>query len=262
MNDDRYAQYGAVTGIVFAVLIVIGFLIVTPTPPDLNAPSDEWPEYYGDNQGAIRAGLVLVTIGWFFFIWFLGTVASTLRIAAGTPRLPSIAFAGGILTAASFFIAIMAAGVATLHPETRSPELTRTLNDVAVMAGLPAIAGATAFFGAIALVIYRSESAFPAWLGWLSAVAAAVQPLAFGIVFTDEGAFAGDGVLGLFIPLAVSLITVVALSALLTAWARDAARPGGTGITDRIRGGVTGAVTGAAAGVRGDRTTTQRPPGT
>jgi hypothetical protein len=52
---------------------------------------------------------------------------------------------------------------------------------------------------------------------------------------------------------------VVALSALLTAWAREAARPGEIGFTDRIRGGVTGAVTGAAAGVRGERTTTQRP---
>jgi hypothetical protein len=260
MNDDRYAQYGAVTGIVFVVLIVIGFLIVTPTPPDLNAASDEWPRYFSEEQGAIRAGLVLVTIGWFFFIWFLGTVASTLRIAAGTPRLPSIAFAGGILTAGSLFMAITALAVATLHPETRSPELTRTLNDFAVMAGVPAIEGAVAFFGAIALVIFRSPSALPIWLAWLSATAAAVQLLSFGIIFTDEGAFAGDGVLGLFIPLAVALVTVAALSALLTAWARDAARPGGIGITDRIRGGVTGAVTGAAAGVRGERPPTQRPP--
>jgi hypothetical protein len=47
--------------------------------------------------------------------------------------------------------------------------------------------------------------------------------------------------------------SVVALSALLTAWAREAERPGEIGFTDRIRGGVTGAVTGAAAGVRGER---------
>ena len=58
MNDDRYAQYGAVTGIVFVVLTVIGFQIVTPTPPALNAASDEWPRYFSEEQGAIRAGLV------------------------------------------------------------------------------------------------------------------------------------------------------------------------------------------------------------
>jgi len=260
LNDDRYAEYGAATGIVFAVLFLIGFLLIGADAPSLDAATDRWPEYFSDNQGSIRAGLILVTIGLFFFIWFLGTVASTLRIAAGEPRLPSIAFAGGILSVASFFIAATAIAVATLHPETRSPELTRTLNDFGVMAALPAIAGLVAFFGAIALVILRSASGLPAWLGWLSLVAAVLQLLAFGIVFTDEGAFAGDGVLGLYVPFAIGIIAVVALSALLTAWAREAMRPGEIGFTDRIRGGVTGAVTGAAAGVRGERTTTQRPP--
>ena len=31
MNEDRYAKYGAATGIVFVILLVVGFLIVTPT---------------------------------------------------------------------------------------------------------------------------------------------------------------------------------------------------------------------------------------
>jgi hypothetical protein len=80
-----------------------------------------------------------------------------------------------------------------------------------------------------------------------------VQPLTFGALFTKSGAFAGDGVLGLFIPFVVSLVAIFALSALITAWARDAARPGNTSLTDRIRGAVTGAATGAAAGARGER---------
>jgi len=259
MNEDRYAEYGAATGIAFAVFAVVGFLLIGADAPRLDAATDEWPQHFDENQGTIRAGLILVTIAAFFFIWFLGTVSSTLRIAAGEPRLPSIAFAGGILAVASLFITATAIAVATLHPETRSPELTRTLNDFAVMAGLPLIAGIAAFFGAIALVILRSASGLPAWLGWLALVAAVLQLLAFGIVFTDSGAFAGDGVLGLYVPFAAAIIAVAALSALLTAWARDAMRPGEIGFTDRIRGGVTGAVTGAAAGVRGERPPGQRP---
>jgi hypothetical protein len=66
-------------------------------------------------------------------------------------------------------------------------------------------------------------------------------------------------VLGLNVPFAVAIIAVAALSALLTAWAREAMRPGEIRFTDRIRGGVTGAVTGAAAGVRGARPPGQRP---
>jgi hypothetical protein len=255
MNDDRYAQYGMATGIVFAILIVVGFLIVTPTPPDLDAPVDQWSQYYHDHQGAIRAGLVLVTISLFFFIWFVGSLASVLRVAAGSPRVPSIAFAGGVLATACFLIATTATAVATLRPDELSPELTKTLNDVAVLVGIPVIPALVAFFGATSLVIFGSNSGLPMWLGWLSLIAAAVQPLAFGIVFTDTGAFAGDGVLGLFVPFAVGIATIVALSVILTSWARDAARRGGLGFSDRVRGAVTGAATGAAAGARGERPT-------
>ena len=95
MDNDRYARYGALTGIVFVVLLVIGFLIVTPTPPDLDSPVDEWSQYYIDNQDSIRAALVLVTASLFFFIWFLGSVATGLRVAFGNPRLPTVAFGGG-----------------------------------------------------------------------------------------------------------------------------------------------------------------------
>ena len=52
MNDDRYVEYGAATGILFVVLSLIGFAIVIPTPPDLNAPSQEWSSYFLAHHGA------------------------------------------------------------------------------------------------------------------------------------------------------------------------------------------------------------------
>jgi hypothetical protein len=111
-----------------------------------------------------------------------------------------------------------------------------------------AIPGFAAFFAAAAVVILRT-GAFPGWLGWLLVVAAAVQPLTFGALFTKTGAFAGDGALALFVPFIVTLVASFALSALLTAWAREAAQPDAPmTLTDRIRG----AVAGAAAGARGE----------
>ena len=97
------------------------------------------------------------------------------------------------------------------------------------------------------------SGAFRAWLGWLTAAAAAVQPLTFGALFTKSGAFAGDGVLGLFMPLIVTFVTFFALSALITAWARNATQAGNPSLTNRIRGAVTGAASGAAAGARQGR---------
>jgi hypothetical protein len=196
--------------------------------------------------------VVLLTAAFFFFIWFLGTLTSVLRIATGTPRLPSIAFAGGIIGATLLLVGLAAEAVAAYRPQGADPLLTRGLNDIFVMVGVVAIPAFVALFAATAVVILRT-GAFPAWLGWLLVIAAVVQPLTYGALFTKTGAFAGDGVLGLFIPAIVSMIAIFALSALLTAWAREATQPGAVSLTDRIRGAVTGAATGAMAGARGER---------
>jgi hypothetical protein len=240
MNEDRYAKYGAASGIAFVVLLVIGFLVVAPKPPHLDAPVGDWSKYYTDHKDAVRAAVVVLSVALFFFIWFLGTLSSALRAAIGSPRLPTIAFGGGILAAASLMITVGVIGVAGYRPEQLTPELTRALNDVGVLMAVPAAAGITAFYAAIAIVALRSEP-LPDWLGWLSAVTAVLQPLAFGSPFTQSGAFAGDGVLGLFVPFILSMVTIVAIAIVLMQ------AKGGIGITDRVRG----AVTGAAGGLQG-----------
>jgi hypothetical protein len=253
MNEDRYVEYGAATGIVFVILAVIGFAVVIPNPPDLNAPATDWATYYLNHHDAVRAGLVILSIAIFFFIWFLGTLTSLLRIAAGTPRLPSIVLIAGTVAIGTLLIGLVPEAVAAYRPQGVDPNITRDLSDTFVLSGVAGIPAFTAFFGATAIIILRT-GAFPAWLGWLLVVAAAVQPLTFGALFTKTGAFAGDGVLGLFVPFIVSLVAIFALSALLTAWARDATQPGHMTLTDRIRGAAVGAAAGAAAGARGERT--------
>ena len=253
MNDDRYVEYGAATGIVFVILTLIGFAAVIPTPPDLNAPSQEWASYFLSHHSAIRAGVVILAVAFFFYIWFLGTLTSVLRIASGTPRLPSITLIGGVLGGACLLVGLAAEAVAAYRPQGVDPLITRALNDIFVLVGVAAIPAFTAFFAATAIVLLRS-GAFPAWLGWLTVIAAVVQPLTFGALFTKSGAFAGDGALGLFVPLIVTFVAFFALSALITAWARNAAKAGNPSLTDRIRGAVTGAATGARAGAREGRT--------
>jgi hypothetical protein len=253
MNDDRYVEYGAATGIVFVILTLIGFAAVIPTPPDLNAPSQEWASYFLSHHSAIRAGVVILAVAFFFYIWFLGTLTSVLRIASGTPRLPSITLIGGVIGGSCLLVGLAAEAVAAYRPQGVDPLITRALNDIFVLVGVAAIPAFTAFFAATAIVLLRS-GAFPAWLGWLTVIAAVVQPLTFGALFTKTGAFAGDGALGLFVPLVVTFVTFFALSALITAWARNAAKAGNPSLTDRIRGAVTGAASGAAAGAREGRT--------
>lgn len=250
--EDRYARYGAATGIAFVVLLVVAFIVMTD-PPASDAPADEYALYFADNQDGINTGVVLGTLALLFFIWFAGTLTSALRVASGSPRLPTIAFGGAILATAAFFIGLTAVAVAAHRPTEVTPEVTRALFDVFVLAGVPAIAGLLALFGALALLILRSDL-LPTWVGWLSGVTGVLQLLTFGTLYTDTGAFAGDGALGVFVPLIAALFTTLVLSIVLIQTVDELNRK--LGITDRVRGAVTGAAAGAQAGATG-----KRPPG-
>lgn len=152
-----------------------------------------------------------------------------------------------------FFVALTCVAVAAHRPDEVSPELTRALNDASLLAGVPGIAGLGALFGATAVVILRTDL-LPQWLGWLSGLAAVVQPLTYGVLYTDTGAFAADGVLGLFVPFALAILTLLALSIVLIQSTEQLNRD--LGITDRVRGAVTGAAAGAQAGAQGRPPTT------
>src|SRR5213078_3228086 len=60
MDEHRYAKYGAATGIVFVIFLIVGFLIVFPQPPDTDASAREWATYFTDHQNAVRAALTIV----------------------------------------------------------------------------------------------------------------------------------------------------------------------------------------------------------
>src|SRR5688500_9306932 len=211
MKDDRYAKYGAATGLLSVILLIVGCGVVTPTPPDLDATAEEFAQYSADEQDGIRAGVLIVSLGLFAFIWFLGSLAQTLRVTAGNPRLPSIAFAGGVLAVAFLGITLTGVAAAAFRPEETSPELTRAVNDFALLAAAPASAALAALFAATALVILRTGG-LAEWLGWLSGATAVAQLLPLGVIFTDSGAFAADGALGLIVPVITFTVTVGALS--------------------------------------------------
>ena len=250
MRDDRYAKYGAATGLISVILFIVGFLIVAPAPPDVNAQAGELSSYYSDEQDGIRASVLIVSVALFFFIWFLGSLTSTLRISSGNPRLPSIAFAGGVIGTGLLMVTLTAIAAGAFRPAQSTPEVTQAVHDIGIMAAAPAAPAFAALFAAIALVILRG-GALPEWLGWAAAITAVAQLLPLGVIFTDEGAFAADGALGLIVPVIAFLVTIAALSICIMRLPAEA-----RSLPDRVRGAVTGAASGAAAGASG------RPPRT
>jgi hypothetical protein len=212
MSNDTSERQGAVAGIVFAILIVVGFGILIPKPPDTDASAATFASYYVDHQNAIRAGLTVVGIGIFFYLWFLGSLRSTLAAAeGGTGRLASVAYGAGLVGAVFFIVGLTAGETAAFRPDQVDPGITRAFSDFFIVLGAPAATSFAAFFAAIALVGFR-HAAFPGWAAGLSALGAIGALPAIGTSLTISGAFSGDGVLGLFVPFITFVVALVAIS--------------------------------------------------
>jgi hypothetical protein len=225
MQGDRHARYGAATGIISVVLIFIGFAIYGTDIPDASASANEWGSFFRDHQDRIQTSMVLLSLGTFFFLWFLGSLHSAIAAAeAAGGRLETIAVAGGVVAAIFFIIAVSASATAAFRPDEVDPQLTRALNDFGVLAAAPTAAGVAALFGAVAIAGYR-HGAFPAPVAGLSALAAIVQVFAMLTVTTDTGALAPDGWLGLWVPFVPILLAIVATSVTLMRQAGAAAVP-------------------------------------
>jgi hypothetical protein len=223
MENDRYARYGAASGIVAVILIMVGFGVGFSDLPDLDSAADDWLTFVKDDQSQIQFGATLVTLGIFFMIWFLGTLRSALRVAeGGTGRLSSIAYGGGLVALAMLGLTATAAEAAAFRTDA-SADTIRGLFDLSTVSGGPAVGGLTAFFAATAIVGYR-HLPFPAPVAGFAALAAVCQPLALGAGICDSGAFSGEGVLGLYVPVATFAIATLALSIALVRQGGVAAR--------------------------------------
>jgi len=223
--SDSYARYGAATGILFVLLVIVGFAI-TPNPPAADAAPAEVLGYVTDHANALHAVQLIFAAAGFFFIWFIGTLRDALsrvEVAEGRHALANIAWGGGLIAVATLMVGFALQATATLHPATNDPDLTRALVDASLLVpavGAPAVA---VFFVANGLSILRSGR-LPAWLGWLALVTALFNALGVGAVYTDHGAFAADGVLGFFAGFLLFLVWTLAASIVLY---RSLGEPGG-----------------------------------
>lgn len=209
---DRYARMGAAGGMVSIVMLIVGFGLLTSGAPGFDASGTEWAKHITDHATRIQIGITVVGVGIFFFIWFLGSLRTAIATAeGGTGRLAALAYGSGILSAATLMVGLTAVAAAAFRPEEIDPNLTRALNDFGALIAGPAAGGLTAFAAATAIAGYR-HGALPAPIAGFSALSAITQPLAFGVVFCTTGAFAADGVLGVWVPVITFSVAVFTAS--------------------------------------------------
>jgi hypothetical protein len=221
MRDDSWAPYGAAAGAVGVALFAIGALMLSDRP-GFDTGGAEIAAWFGEQRTQIHVATACFAASAPFLVWFLATVASLTRGGApGTRRAGAVAYGCGLAFVALLMADVTMTAVGALRPQNMAaaPELAAALQDIELLLMGTAAPLAAAVFAAFAVVILRDKAVWPQWLGWLAVVTALAYLLRLGTLFTTEGAFAADGVLGLYVP-AVSFMAWIALASVVLALRR------------------------------------------
>ena len=228
MRNDSWAPYGAAAGAIAIALFVIGSLL-TGGRPGFDPGGAEYAAYLEDERTRIQVGCAFLAAMAPFLVWFLATVASLTRAGgAGARRAGAVAYGCGLVFVALFLADVTSLAVSALRPENMvaAPQLTAALHDFEFVAmGMAAflVSGVLAAFAVLAL---RDKAIWPEWLGRLAAIAALAYALRVGTLFTTEGAFAADGVLGLYVPVIAAAGWILVGSIVLALNVRGVSEPG------------------------------------
>jgi hypothetical protein len=217
MRNDSWAPFGAAAGAIAIVLYVAGSLVMG-TPPDFDASGAEVAAYLDDERTRIQVGSAIHAAWAPLFVWFLATVASLARAGGpGTRRTGAIAFGCGVTFLALFLVDVTSIAVGALRPENMAaaPELAAALHDISWLAPGMATFLVYGFLAAFAVLALRDKAIWPEWLGWLAVIAALAYALRVGTLFTTEGAFAADGLLGLGTPVIAAAAWIFVASVVL-----------------------------------------------
>jgi hypothetical protein len=208
---------GAGAGAAGVVLFVAGALVMGERP-GFEAGGAEIAASLDENRTRIQLGCAIQAAWTPLIVWFLATVGSIAEEdGPGARRAATAAFGCGLVFAALFLVDLTALAVSALRPENMAanPELAVALRDfewLAMGTAAFALAGMLAAFAALSL---RFGAVWPRWLGLLAIVVALLYLLRAGTLFATDGAFAVDGVLGLYVPVAAAAGWVLVASVTL-----------------------------------------------
>ncbi len=221
-NPDRHwEQMGAMSGLFVSLLFITSFAIFLATDPSGGntaalpdiAGAEAAPAFFADHLQAIRAQVMLNSIGLAFFLWFLGTLWSSLRSAErGNGRGSAIAASGALAGVALTLVGLILLGTATLTTSSEQAAVVPTLYTAAAVA--------TAFGGALFTIFYLGVAevsirygGLPSWLGYLAILAAVVSVFGFVTPYATTGVFnAANGAIGFYGHYAAFVIWVLLAS--------------------------------------------------
>lgn len=176
---DRWSKLASLTGVLFAVLVVVAVLTNGSESPEANARPAKVIAYYSAHGSEVKTSAILFALAFLVVVLFAGALRSYVRPAA--EGLGALILAGGVMMSVGAIIGsgieyALAKQIVHLGPQT-----AQALNVVSDEIFLPIIAGAFVFAVCSGIAILRG-AALPKWLGWAAIVlgiAAIIPPASF-----------------------------------------------------------------------------------
>jgi hypothetical protein len=208
------------------MVLYVAAALIMGAGPGFDAGGAEIAAHLEENRTRIQVGCAIHAAWTPLLVWFLVTVTSVAgESGPGARRTATLAFGCGLVFVALFLADVTALAVGALRPENmaESPELAVALRDFEWLAMGAASFVTAGVMAALAALTLRHDAVWPRWLGWAAAVAAVLYPLRVGTLFATGGAFAADGVLGLYLPVVAVAGWIFVASATLALELRRAA---------------------------------------
>jgi hypothetical protein len=186
MDDRTWERYGALGGVWFVVLAVIGGILAGP-PPNRSDANADIVKYYTDNDSWLQVGAFLGALGVIGLVWWFGTLWRSMADAeGGTPRVSIIALVGFVLSgvAAMAAFTIDAGTAAAIDVAGEGSKVFFQISNISF--GFSAI-GDVILTAAVGGLILRTGF-LPKWVGYLS-YAIAVLSLVAAIGIANDASF-------------------------------------------------------------------------
>ena len=197
----------ALSGVVFAVLFVLGWFLSGGNAPDYTAADQDWTTWADDNQWKSRVGAFAMLLAGFVFLHFASAIRSALESDdyrdRGSAQLARVAFAGAITGMAGMVMAIVIISSATTEGADADPVVTRAVASTSAGPFLLSAMGFAALLIAAGLLTLRS-GVFSRWIGVVALIGGVSFLVTFAAVLSGLGE---DSLFGFgFFPGVLSLV--------------------------------------------------------
>jgi len=213
MNNQTFGRVFRGSGIVFAVLFVVSYLI-RGAQPAIGASGDALASFYGDDRGRVLLGTFLLGFNLLNLLWFAAALSRDLR-DAGQGIWASAATAASAVVGGVFLVGL-AATAAVAYPTFGS-------GSDALASGLNDLAGAVSVLIWIPVAMVIMAATFGLRLAntirngvFAVGIVVVVMGVAGGTTWASDGVWAPDGAFARVVLPIVGLVWIAILSAILS----------------------------------------------